>query len=560
MTFAKAYGYVKYFHPSDEASQIDWDNFSIYGASQMDKCRTKKDIINTLTHLFEPIAPSIEFGVNDVEFDSDFNNINPDHSENFQATYWQHMGLSTGMDNKYNIYESRRINRKDGVEGLQLFDYEPEVGESIVKEIGDGIYCKVPIVLYCNNQSTFPRVSDIELEKLKETLENINHTNPEDLFLRLGNIINVYNVFQHFYPYFDVVDVNWDLELKQALAQSFLDKNRTDHLNTLEQFTAKLKDGHIQVGNGNIKNHYVPPISWEWIENKLVITGYIEDIEPIYEGDVVTKINGFRPEEYFEDVYSTISAGTIGWMQYRANIKSLQGEWDTKITLEINGKTTVELGRYCMPSRHDRNNYSPAYRELEEGLWYINLDRTEMKDIRKLLPKLEQSKAIICDLRGYPNANHEFIRNLLPIDDTSKAWMQVPHIIYPDHENIIGYENANWMEQMKPKSPYLGDNNIIFITNGQAISYAESFMGYIEGYQLATIVGQPTAGTNGNVNPFSLPGRYNISWTGMKVLKHDGSQHHGIGILPDIYVEKTIQGIKDGRDEFLEKALEIARN
>ena len=85
-------------------------------------------------------------------------------------------------------------------------------------------------------------------------------------------------------------------------------------------------------------------------------------------------------------------------------------------------------------------------------------------------------------------------------------------------------------------------------------------MGYIEGYQLATIVGQPTAGTNGNVNPFSLPGRYNISWTGMKVLKHDGSQHHGIGILPDIYVEKTIQGIKDGRDEFLEKALEIARN
>jgi hypothetical protein len=30
--FAKAYGYVKYFHPSDEASGTDWNRFAIYGA------------------------------------------------------------------------------------------------------------------------------------------------------------------------------------------------------------------------------------------------------------------------------------------------------------------------------------------------------------------------------------------------------------------------------------------------------------------------------------------------------------------------------------------------
>lgn len=95
--------------------------------------------------------------------------------------------------------------------------------------------------------------------------------------------------------------------------------------------------------------------------------------------------------------------------------------------------------------------------------------------------------------------------------------------------------------------------------NGKAISYAESFLGYIEGYNLATIIGQPTAGTNGNVNPFSLPGGYKISWTGMKVVKHNNSQHHGIGILPDIYIEKTIKGLRDGRDEYLEKAIELSK-
>jgi C-terminal processing protease CtpA/Prc len=82
-------------------------------------------------------------------------------------------------------------------------------------------------------------------------------------------------------------------------------------------------------------------------------------------------------------------------------------------------------------------------------------------------------------------------------------------------------------------------------------------MGFIEGYRLAEIVGQPTAGTNGNVNPLMLPGGFRISWTGMKVVKHDGSQHHLIGIQPTVPMERTIQGVIEGRDEFLEKALEI---
>ena len=101
--------------------------------------------------------------------------------------------------------------------------------------------------------------------------------------------------------------------------------------------------------------------------------------------------------------------------------------------------------------------------------------------------------------------------------------------------------------------------NLTLIIDGKAISYAESYMGFIEGYKLATIIVQPTAGTNGNINPFSLPGNYSLSWTGMKVTKHDGSQHHGVGIIPNIYVTKTIRGVREGRDEFLEKAIEIAK-
>ena len=47
-------------------------------------------------------------------------------------------------------------------------------------------------------------------------------------------------------------------------------------------------------------------------------------------------------------------------------------------------------------------------------------------------------------------------------------------------------------------------------------------------------------------------------WTGMKVLKHDGSQLYLKGFEPDYPVKKTIKAIREGRDEYLEKALQIA--
>ncbi|MGB6268357.1 MAG: hypothetical protein WBF67_05040, partial [Olleya sp.] len=47
-TFARAYGYIKYFHPSYEASKIDWNAFATYGAEEIIKCETKTEVIKTL--------------------------------------------------------------------------------------------------------------------------------------------------------------------------------------------------------------------------------------------------------------------------------------------------------------------------------------------------------------------------------------------------------------------------------------------------------------------------------------------------------------------------------
>jgi hypothetical protein len=558
-TFAKAYGYVKYFHPSDEAYAIDWNQFASYGADKISKCKNKEDLIETLNELFKPIAPTIRFTEENLVADYNYNQIKPENLNNYCLTYWQHIGVGFGMVlHPSSAYKSERTIINCESNEKQLFDYKPNDDELISKNIGSGIHCQIPIVLYKNEMGTFPKADRKVLNELKSKII-YSGIGSQNLSVRLGNIINTYNVFQHFYPYFDVVEVNWEQELREALKRSFTDKNGEDHTITLEKFTAKLKDGHITI-YGSSTNSFRPKIMWEWIENKLVITRVLDKEITLQVGDEVTHINGIKAQKYFDEVKSRISAATKGWLNYKAEYNSLLGPENTILTVKVNGKVfdlTRNVNHYR--SMHLFKNNLKDFERIDDITIYLNLDVISMSKINELLPTLEECKTIICDLRGYPNSNDELITHLLQSDDTTQAWMQIPLIVYPDYERIVEFKKGNWVNQMKAKKPYLGYKNLIFIIDGRAISYAESCLGFIEGYNLATIIGQPSAGTNGNVNHFKLIGGIGIYFTGMKVLKHNGSQHHGIGILPDIYVEKTIKGIKEGCDEFLEKAIEIAK-
>ncbi|MDF0716920.1 S41 family peptidase [Muricauda sp. 334s03] len=724
-TFSKLYGYVKYFHPSDEAHEMDWDKFAMYGAGKVVDCKTDDELVLTLKELFEPIAPTVRiYGEKDKQKDFDNAVLTPKNdSGNYDLIYWQHKGLGYGMANKRGIYKSVRVNRsekidvsaqmgnlinaldgkkyqnkkikysawvklskdsegtghlwiredktdggmgffqnmmeepilpKDGwqqyelsgeassitdkiffgfflngkgrmwvddvklsyedngewidipfensdfeeqgdedgvakwkavgkgyrfdmdkddhVQGEQslevtyygkfenttgdkLFDYDRNIGAVYKDELAPNIFCRIPLALYANEKGTFPVSNSEDLRVLRKSISDLE-LSPDDLAFRLGNIINVYNVFQHFYPYYDVVGTNWNQDLNSALNRSYQDSTLQDHLVTLQKFTAKLKDGHVRVSASN-NQKYSPPISWEWIGDKLVVTEVYATV-PLKVGDVITHINGLSSKTYFDEVESRISAGTKGWLDYRAKTESLKGVKDSELVVKVNNKEVTLVRDHDLRSKGTKGKIKDRYKIYDDGVVYINLDVIEMDTINQLMPQLENSKAIICDLRGYPKGNHDFISHLLKSKDTTMGWMSVPRIVAPNRENLDEFEQFQW--NMPTMEPYLGDKNVIFITDGRAISYAESYMGYIEGYDLATIIGQPTAGTNGNINYFDLPGKIRIVWTGMKVVKHDGTQHHAIGVLPDIYLTKTIEGVKQGKDEFLEKALKLARN
>ena len=83
-------------------------------------------------------------------------------------------------------------------------------------------------------------------------------------------------------------------------------------------------------------------------------------------------------------------------------------------------------------------------------------------------------------------------------------------VTLPDREGWNWHESA-W--DLPPNNQQL-TAKIAFLTDGRAISYAESIMGIVEHYKMGEIVGSTTAGTNGNVNPFS-PSRVDTECHGL---------------------------------------------
>ncbi|NNG16259.1 MAG: peptidase S41 [Gemmatimonadales bacterium] len=451
---------------------------------------------------------------------------------------------------------SLAITEKSYTTSDPLFDAWPRVGEAAEKVLGAGLSARIPLALYSDSNHTLG-VSDTSAFTRRPDIPVAiqgDMASADREAVRLGGIVIAWNVLQHFYPYFDVVGADWDGQLTIAFQDALNDRDARDFHHTLKRFTATLNDGHARVFHIAFVNKARLPFQVDWVENQVVVVRSRDTT--FMAGDVVLTIDGREATMAVAASEAEVS-GSPQWKRVRAMLEFGAGDSGTMAALEVrrDGRTLERQAARVSDVRPTESN-ERTVREIEAGIWYVDLRQAEMSEIRKGLDELAAARGVIFDLRGYPNGNHEVLRHLLTSRDTSAAWMRVPQIIYPDRERRAGMSQHGW--GLTPAEPHIG-GQVVFLTDSRAISYAESFMSFVEHYELGEIVGQPTAGTNGNVNPFNLPGGFRISWTGMQVVKHDGSQHHLIGIQPTVAMERSIEGIRLNRDEYLEKALEIIR-
>ena len=309
--FAKLYGHLRYFHPSDEASAIDWDRMAIHGVDRVAGTGDAAHLRQVLDELFVPVAPTLHlFPSGDTPPDIAL----PAASGDTRTVAWQHVGFGQGTIRS--AYRSTRTNRGESPD-KPLFSGAPDPGETVTKVLGAGLSCRYPLVLPSIRGQTWgpPRRP---IQPLQRELAGIDPTRlkADDQRVRLAGVVIAWNVFQHFYPYFDVVKVDWDVVLTQALQRALADRTHADFARTLNWLVAQLQDGHGHVRDPADQGHGWVPWRLEWIEDQVVVTAARPDTK-LLPGDVVRTVGGQPAVELMREREEYIS-GSPQWRRYRA--------------------------------------------------------------------------------------------------------------------------------------------------------------------------------------------------------------------------------------------------
>jgi C-terminal processing protease CtpA/Prc len=555
--FARLYGYVRYFHPSDESAELNWEQFAVYGAGKVKGARNTIELKAVLEEIFLPIAPTMILSLDNKNHKS--KEIISNGSE---VIAWQHFGKGNSEEPDH-FYQSKRISAsiEKGVTVLgsdKLFDEYPRMNEAIEIEISPSLNCYVPLVLDKDIRGTIghSETSRKSFERLVEEADNAGliHSSADEN-VRFAGIIVTWNIFKHFYPYFHVTDSDWESQLRVALETTEKDENRDDYINSLLQLLEKTADGHVKNILDSEKylwNDKWLPFIADIIDNKLVIT-VAEESSGLKPGDIILSKNGVESTTDIEQLKAEIP-GSEQWKSYLAS-KHFRFDDAAKLEIERDDKLlSLTVKGVYMPDLDEFKRTIP-FVELEDGIYYIDLTKDVMPTIFENIELLSQAKGIIFDLRGRPFTTRlwvDLIGHLIDEPIQGPVYL-IPKIIYPDQGDIKFQEYRSETEPLKP----FFTGKFVFLSYAGSISQPEYILAHIKDNEVAEIVGQATAGADGDVQVFSIPGNLIEHFTGAEVLNGDGSQSHLIGIKPTIPIKRTIEGVKNGEDEYVTKALEL---
>jgi Peptidase family S41 len=572
VALARLLGYVRFFYPGDSAAHTDWNAFATAAARVVEPARDAQDLARTLNQLFKPVAPTVTVyrrGGPPPPVPS------PPRSGSLGVVYWQHLGLGAAPPTtlggpRQTVYSSLRrlVNLPHGppplsdtvhayISGVHGMVPVPDPRQPPRFDLGGGVSAVVPLAIY----STTGSLPDSFPSPLRFPADSIA---PPDRATRLAIVASLWDVAQHFYPYFDVVQTNWDSVLSATLSAAAVESDPDRFYAVAQRMVAALHDGHGWVSsarNEALRRFYGrPPVRLGVVEGRIVVTG-LEDsavAAGVRLGEEVVAIDARPAREVLADWEARASGATpssrrwtaLGWLGI--------GPPGTTVTFTLRDPLNsrhpardVPFARVQGPMR--LVGVPDKVSELREGIVYVDLGRVTDADVAAALPRLEAARGIVFDARTYPRSvNTVPILGMLSDVPLHSAPFDVPVITEPDHHNITYYVNGGW--PVPVARPRLRDR-VAFLIGPGVVSYGETTMGVVEAYHLGAMVGSTTAGTNGNVDRVVLPGGYRFSFTGMRVLKHDGSPLHGVGIHPTIPVEPTLLGIREGRDEVLDRAV-----
>lgn len=391
-----------------------------------------------------------------------------------------------------------------------------------------------------------------------------------DAGYRLLCVFKYWNMIQYFFPYKHLTDKNWSEVLKEYIPKFILAKNELDYEVAALQLIGEVNDTHANLWGGNNKineekgNNY-SPFRVQFIENQLVVTDYfnpeIQQKAELKIGDIITHINS-KPIKNLVDSLSDYYPVSNNAALLRDIAEDILRSPKKLLNISYTSEN-IQKEKQLMLYPKDSLNYYRWYRKdnekcynlLNDSIGYITLKSIQQEDIQSIKDQFKDTKGIIIDIRNYPSTfvpfslGSYFISSATPFVKFTKNNLN----------NVGEFTFTKPLEITKlPSKTYEG--KLIVIVNEYSQSQAEYTAMAFRAGDNTTIIGSTTAGADGNVSKISLPGGLQTMISGIGVYYPDGTETQRIGIVPDIEVKPTIDGIKNGKDEVLEKAIELINN
>lgn len=399
-------------------------------------------------------------------------------------------------------------------------------------------------------------LSNFENENLYEEMDY------DDDGYKLLALFRYWNIIEYYYPYTDIIEENWDEVLTTFIPKFVNTESELDYKLAISELTTKIHDPHAGVYDINETltkywgNKYAP-IEFDLVEDSIVI----KKIFPKYknkcelkQGDIVLEIND---KDIFEVIKEKSKYRSLS--RKEAIVNCLQGYLfrtsndSIKLKLKRDGKDIIKNVK-CYNDQSMFDIKEPSHKLIDENIGYINPGQLSKNEIDKIMDKFMNTEGIIVDLREYPS---EFI-----VYDLGKMIISKPTIfskISLPSQSVPGEFIFEKDQIVNPDDKKHYKGKVTILMNERSQSQSEFTVMALRKGTKAKVIGSNSIGTDGNITEVYLPGGVTTTITGLGVYNPDGSQTQRIGLKADIYIKPTIDGIKEGRDELSEKAIEIIK-
>ncbi|MDD4364072.1 MAG: S41 family peptidase [Mariniphaga sp.] len=390
-----------------------------------------------------------------------------------------------------------------------------------------------------------------------------------DVGYRLLALYRYWNIINYFFPYKHLIDKEWNHTLREYIPIFVNAKDELEYEQAAIQIIGDIQDTHANLWGGNNKLEewkgiYFAPVHLRFIESKLVVTDYYNpELKPetgLEIGDVITKIDGRNINDIVLELSKYYPASNEA-ARLRDISKDMLRSSKNEVEVEYLQNSILKTKKVKLYPKNELNIYhwyrkddEQCYRIFDNNIGYITLMSIKDDDISNIKEELRNTKGIIIDIRNYPSTfvpfklGSYFVSSSTPFVKFTNGNINNPgEFTYTKQLEIPGADN-----------PYKG--KLIVLVNELSQSQAEYTAMAFRAGDNTTIIGSTTAGADGNVSTIVLPGGLRTMISGIGVYYPDGTETQKVGIIPDIEVNPTINGIKNSKDELIEKAIEIILN